>query len=259
MNGGGAARSRAGLHYVILNLSGSALFLLAVGVLYGMTGTLNMADLARAVAAAPPTDAPLLRTAALLLLVAFGLKAALLPLHFWLPLTYTAAGAGVAALFAIMTKVGVYAIVRVFTLIFGNEAGAVAGIAQPWLLPAALATLAVGSLGAVASRGLRELAAYLTLASVGTLLVGVGLFSHGGITAALFYLIHSTLTTATLFLLSDVIGTQRGPGVPERWRSCNWSESAHRSLNKSQARPIGQSAKCVCRILQASMTAWRSC
>jgi multicomponent K+:H+ antiporter subunit D len=194
----------------VLNLAGSSLFLIAVGVLYGVTGTLNLADLAVQVAAAGPENAALIRSGALLLLVVFALKAALLPLYFWLPEAYSAASAPVAALFAIMTKVGVYAIVRIYTLIFGPEAGVGADVAGGWLLPLALATLAFGTLGAITSPGLRRQVAYLVIASVGTLLTAVGLFSLPGLSAAIYYLLHSTLIAAGLFLLADLIARQRG-------------------------------------------------
>ncbi|MCU0934969.1 MAG: monovalent cation/H+ antiporter subunit D [Gammaproteobacteria bacterium] len=208
--GGGAARTRAGLHYVVLNLVGSSLFLIAAGILYGVTGTLNMADLAVKVAAVAPEDAALVRAGGLLLLVVFALKAALLPLHLWLPAAYAGAAAPVAALFAIMTKVGVYAIVRVYTLVFGEGAGALAGLAEAWLWPLALATLAIGAFGALGSRSLRRLAAYLVVVSVGTLLAGVGLGTPAGLAASLFYLLHTTLVTAGLFLLADGVGRRRG-------------------------------------------------
>jgi multicomponent K+:H+ antiporter subunit D len=206
--GGGPERTRAGLHYVVLNLIGSGLFLIGVGTLYAVTGTLNMADLALKVAAAAPEQALLLRTSALLLLVVFGLKAALLPLHLWLPALYGNTIAPVAALFAIMTKVGVYAILRIYTLIF--PAGGTAPDAGTWLLPLALLTLAVGAVGVLGSHRLRVLIAYLVVVSVGTLLAGIGQFSVGGLTAALYYLPHTTLVSAGLFLLSDLIGRQRG-------------------------------------------------
>ncbi|MGH8501639.1 MAG: monovalent cation/H+ antiporter subunit D [Gammaproteobacteria bacterium] len=210
LHGGDAARIRAGFHYVVLNLVGSTLFLVAVGILYGVLGTLNMADLAQKIATATVADAALLRAGGLLLLVVFGLKAALLPLYFWLPGAYGATSAPVAALFAIMTKVGVYAIIRVFTLIFGPQAGPAADVAAPWLLPLALATLAAGALGALASDNLRTLVAYLIVLSVGMLLTAVGLFSASGLSAALYYLPHTTLITAGLFLLADIIATRRG-------------------------------------------------
>ena len=210
LHGGGEARVRAGIHYVIINLTGSSLFLVAVALLYGLTGTLNMADLALKVPALPESDAGLLRAAALLLLVVFSVKAALLPLHFWLPGTYGAAAAPVAALFAIMTKVGAYSILRVFTLIFGADAGFAAMVAAPWLVPAALVTLAVGTLGALASRDLRAMTAFLVLASMGTLLAAVGLFTLRGISAALYYIVHSTFATAALFLLAEAVAHERG-------------------------------------------------
>ena len=210
VHGGGAERFRAGAHYVVVNLTGSALFLVAVSLLYAMTGTLNMADMALKVAGAGAADAALIRAGALLLLVVFGVKAALVPLYFWLPATYSAAAAPVAALFAIMTKVGVYAILRVSTLIFGADAGIGSAVAQPWLLPAGLVTLALGTLGALAGRTLRRLIAYLTIASVGTILAGVGLFREAAVGAALYYMAHSTLAVALLFLVADLIARGRG-------------------------------------------------
>jgi multicomponent K+:H+ antiporter subunit D len=210
LHGGGAARSRAGLHYVLLNLTGSSLFLIAVGVLYGITGTLNMADLAQRVAQAGAAEAGLLHAAALLLLLVFALKAALLPLYFWLPSAYSAASAPVAALFAIMTKVGVYAIVRVYTLIFGTEAGLLANLASEWLWPLALATLLLGAIGALAAGTLRGLIGYLIIISVGTLLAGVSLHTTAALSAVLYYLPHTTLVSGGLFLLAGMIRTRRG-------------------------------------------------
>jgi multicomponent K+:H+ antiporter subunit D len=208
LHGAGPGRTRAGLHYVVLNLIGSSLFLIGIGTLYALTGTLNMADLAVKVAASAPQNTPLLRAAALLLLAVFGLKAALLPLHLWLPALYGNATAPVAALFAIMTKVGVYAILRTWTLIFPTD-GMVADVGN-WLLPLALLTLAGGMVGVLGSHRLRVLVAYLVVVSVGTLLAGIGQFNVGGITAALYYLPHTTLVSAGLFLLADLIARQRG-------------------------------------------------
>lgn len=212
LHGGGRERIRAGLHYVILNLVGSALFLIAIGVLYGMTGALNLADLAVRVAAAPAADAGLLRAGALLLLVVFGLKAAVLPLYFWLPAAYASTSAPVAALFALLTKVGVYAIIRVFSLAFGSAAGVASDAAAPWLLPLALATLLAGGFGVLASRNARRLIAYSVIVSIGTLLAGIGLGNPPGLSAALVYLVHTTLITAGMFLLADLIAMQRGHG-----------------------------------------------
>jgi len=210
VHGLGADRLRAALHYVVINLAASALFLVAVSLLYGVTGTLNMADLAQRVQQASPADDALVATAALLLLVVFGVKAAAFPLYFWLPGAYAAASAPVAALFAIMTKVGVYAIIRVHGQVFGPDAGPVALVAAPWLVPAALATLVLGVAGALAARTLATMVAYLTIASAGTALAAVGLLTADGLSAAIYYMAQSTLVVAALFLLVELVAEQRG-------------------------------------------------
>jgi len=210
MHGGGGPRLRVGLQYVVLNLAASALFLIGVSLVYAMTGTLNYADLALRVPQISGPDAAVLQAAALLLLVVFGFKAALAPLSLWLPATYAAAGAPVAALFAVMTKVGVYAIWRVHGVAFGEGAGASAQVAAPLLLPLALVTCAVGAVGALAAGSLGRLAAWLTVASVGTLLAALAVGGAAAWGAALYYLVHSTLVMAGLFLLAELIGAQRG-------------------------------------------------
>lgn len=168
-----------------------------------------MADLAVKVPQVAAGNEALLRTGALLLFLVFAIKAAFVPLHWWLPGTYSAASAPVAALFAIMTKVGAYAIIRIFGTIFGADAGALAGVAVPWILPAALATLLIGAIGLLASRTLLDLASFNIIASMGTLLIAIGLFDVDGLTTALYYLVHSTLTGAALFLIVDLIATRR--------------------------------------------------
>ena len=203
-------RLKASVHYVVFNLAGSALFLVAVSLLYGLTGTLNMADLAQRLPALGPENARLAQAAALMLLVVFAVKAAMLPLYFWLPDTYASATAPVAALFAIMTKVGVYAIARVTTLMFGDSGGAVAGVASPFLPWLALATLALAAVGALAAVRLRGLLAYAVVASAGTLLLAIGLGTEEALAASLFYLLNSTLVAAVLFLLADRIAASRG-------------------------------------------------
>ncbi len=210
LHGGGRLRTKAGLHFVVINLVGSTLFLFAVGTLYGILGTLNMADLAVKVAATPLEQVALVRVAGLLLFAVFALKAALLPLYLWLPAAYAHTTAPVAALFAIMTKVGAYSILRVYTLIFGEQAGPAADLIEAWLLPLALTTLVAGMLGAVASIRLRQQIAYLVMASVGSLLVAFGLNTSVGIAAGLYYLPHSTFAVAAFFLLADSIAKRRG-------------------------------------------------
>ncbi len=210
LHGGGAKRLKAGVQYVVINLTGSTLFLFAVGTIYGVTGTLNMADLAVKVPQTGAADMALLKLGGLLLLLVFAVKAALVPLHFWLPGTYANAPAPVAALFAIMTKVGAYAILRVYTLIFGAEAGALSWLAADWLLPAALVTLALGMIGVLGARDLMRLACYAVIGSMGTLMTAIALFTPTATTAALYYLIHSTLAAAALFLVADLVLARRG-------------------------------------------------
>ena len=210
LHGGGRDRTRAGLHYVVLNLIGSTLFLFAVGALYGLLGTLNMADLAQRLAELAPADLGLVRAAGLLLFVVFALKAALAPLHLWLPGAYGHTSAPVAAMFAIMTKVGAYAILRVYSLMFGPDSGPAAGLIDPWLLPLALLTVAIGTFGVLASQRLAQQAAYLVVVSAGTLLTAFGLGDGAAVAAGLYYLAHTTFAAAALFLLANILGKARG-------------------------------------------------
>jgi len=210
LHGLGAERLRMGLHYVVLNLVGSALFLVGLAMVYSLAGTLNMADLSLHLAALEGDSVGLARSAAGVLLVVFGLKAALVPLSFWLPGTYAAASPPVAALFAVMTKVGVYSMVRVHWVMFGLDAGALSLAVEPWLLPLALTSSVLGVLGALAAHQFGRLVAYLTVSSVGTILVGVGLFTPEGLSAALYYTLHSTLVIAGLFMFVELMAAQRG-------------------------------------------------
>lgn len=202
--------TRAALQYVIMNLVGSAVFLIALGILYGVTGTLNMADMAVKVGQLTGDDVYLAKIGGLLLLVVFGLKAALLPLHLWLPSTYATSIPVVGAMFAIMTKVGVYSMMRVYTLIFGEHAGELNHMAQQWLWGLALLTIVVGALGVLASQDLRKLAANLVIVSVGTLVALVAIQTEQATSAAIYYMVHSTIVSAGLFLIADLIGRQRG-------------------------------------------------
>lgn len=210
IHGGGKQKTAANVHYVILNLIGSSLFLFALGTLYGVTGTLNIADMALRIPELSDSQAQITKAGASLMLIVFALKAAMLPLHFWLPQTYAAASAPVAALFAIMTKVGVYCIFRVYTVVFGEQAGELANMAQPWIWPLAILTVVIGTIGALAGPNLRSLAGNLVIVSVGTLLIAFALGTPEASAAGFLYLIHSTLVTAALFLLADMIGQQRG-------------------------------------------------
>ncbi len=210
VHGQGKERFRMGVHYVVLNLAASGLFLIGLGMVYAVTGTLNMADVGLRVGQLTGDAALIASAAALVLLVVFGLKAAIVPLYFWLPATYAAASAPVAALFAIMTKVGVYSIIRVHWGVFGVEAGEAALAVQGWLLPLALTTSVLGVLGALAAHTMARLVAYLTVSSVGTILAGVGLFTPASLSASLYYTLHSTVVIAGLFLLVELMASQRG-------------------------------------------------
>ena len=210
VHGGGADRLRAGVQYVIVNLVGSTLFLIAVGLIYSVTGTLNMADLALKVPQVSSDDLALLQVGALLLLLVFGVKAALVPVHFWLPDTYAQAPAPTAALFAILTKVGAYCILRLYVLAFGAQAGASAWLAQEWLLPAAMVSLTLGLVGVLAAKRLGQLASFSVIGSMGTVLTAIALFTPTATAAALYYMLHSTLAAAALFLLTDLVRERRG-------------------------------------------------
>lgn len=210
IHGGGRRRLKAGVQYVIYNLLGSTLFLFALGTLYAVTGTLNMADLAVRAAEIPVEDGALLRVGAVLLLLVFAIKAALLPLHFWLPETYAEAPAPVAALFAIMTKVGAYAILRMYTLVFGPDLGATADLIDQLLIYAALITLVAGMVGILGAKRLGRLAAFAAIGSMGTLLIAMSGFRPETTAAALYYMLHSTLAGALLFLVVDLVRERRG-------------------------------------------------
>ncbi len=171
-----------------------------------------MADLALRVGAMEPEASALIRVAAVLLLGVFAVKAALIPLHFWLPASYAEAPAPVAALFAVMTKVGAYAIIRVYTLIFGPNTAVTGDMFGDWLVPAALITLVIGMAGVLGSVTLGRLAAFAAIGSMGTLLIAIGLFTPQATTAALYYSIHSTLAGALLFLVVDMVRERRAGG-----------------------------------------------
>ena len=209
IHAGGNARLRAGVQYVLFNLIGSTLFLFALGAIYAQTGTLNMADLAQRVTLISPDDTVGIRIAAVLLLLVFAIKAAMVPLHFWLPASYAEAPAPVAALFAIMTKVGAYAIIRVYTMVFPPDLAVTADLHGQWLLPAALVSLAVGTIGVLAARRLDRLVAFSVIGSMGIVMVAVSLFSPAGMAAALYYIVHSTLAGAALFLIVDLVQSTR--------------------------------------------------
>jgi len=205
LHGSGWPRVRSGVHYIAVNLLASALFLIGLAVLYGVVGTLNMADMAAKLALVPTHDRGLLVAGAAILAVAFLIKAAMWPLNAWLVPAYTAASAPVAALFAVMTKVGIYALLRLSTVFFQIDEGSSVHYGKTVLLYGGLATIGFGAVGCLTSVRLDRLAGFAIIVSSGTLLAAFGLDSPAMTAAALFYLPSATLAVSVLFLLVELI------------------------------------------------------
>lgn len=203
LHGSGTERTSASLHYIAINIAASLLFLTGVALIYSVTGTLNMADLATRVSAVDSEDLALLESGAAILGVAFLVKAGIWPLSFWLPRTYAAASPPVAAVFAIMTKVGIYIILRLSFLLFGKDSGGAAGFANDVLLFAGLATMAFGILGILAARQLTRIAGHYVLVSSGILLAAIGIGGEALTAALIFYLVSSTLAVSALYLIIE--------------------------------------------------------
>lgn len=213
LHGSGLARVRAGLHYIAINLAASLLFLIGVSMIYGVSGTLNMAELAVRIAAVAPEDRGLLEAGAAILGVAFLIKAGMWPLGFWLPNTYTTVGAPSAAIISILSKVGIYAIIRIWLLVFGDSAGTSAGFGGHWLLIGGVLTIAFGSIAVLATQNLARLAGASVLVSSGTLLAAIGAGQAAVTGGALFYMTSSVLAIAGLFLLIELVERGRMVGA----------------------------------------------
>ena len=208
LHGQGKVRFQLGIHYVTINLAASALFLIGLGMIYGSVGSLNMVDVARLLPTLEHDQHRLAIAGGLLLFVVFGIKAAMLPVGFWLPKTYAVATTPVAAIFTIMTKVGIYAILRVNGTVFNDELGR--ELLQNWLLPIGLITSLYGVIGALGADRLRRFVGFMILSSIGTILIAISLFNTAAWSAALYYLIHSTVVAASFYLLCGWITSQRG-------------------------------------------------
>lgn len=197
--GGSREAVDGAVKYVTLNLISTALFLCGAGLLYGVAGTLNLADLHGAVERAP--DQRLVTVIAMMFMVAFGLKAAVFPLFFWLPASYHTPSFSVSAVFAgLLTKVGVYALIRMFTLVFRTDIGWTHEI----LLWVALATMLTGVLGAAAQSDFRKILSFHIVSQIGYMVLGLALFTPLAVMGAVFYLVHHIIVKANLFLISGV-------------------------------------------------------
>ncbi len=197
--GGEKAQLEGAVKYFTLNILASIVFLTAIAVLYGLTGSLNMADLAGKVAAVE--NRTLVQVNALLFLVGFGIKSALFPLYFWLPASYHTPPSAVSAIFGgLLTKVGVYALLRVFTLIFEVDP-----FLENVLIAVAVLTLFSGAVGAIVQNNIRKIFSYLVICHIGYMIAGLGMMTELAITGAIFYLIHDIMVKTNLFMVSGVI------------------------------------------------------
>ena len=197
--GGSKAQTDGAVKYVALNLVATSLFLLATGLIYGLTGTLNMADLALAVPRVE--NVGVLNAAAMMLLAAFGMKAAVFPLFFWLPAAYHTPLVSVSAVFAgLLTKVGVYALIRVVTLIFTHDPA----WTNTLLLWTAGLTMLTGVLGAAAQNEWRRILSFHIISQIGYMVMGLAIGTRLAIVGAVFYLVHHIVVKANLFLIAGV-------------------------------------------------------
>ncbi|MDJ0667946.1 MAG: Na+/H+ antiporter subunit D [Desulfobacterales bacterium] len=198
--GGEPHQLDGGVKYVTLNLIATLMFITGLGLLYALTGTLNMAHLYVKVQA---VDNPaLMTTVAMLFIMAFGLKAGAFPLFFWLPASYHTPPPAIAAVFSgLLTKVGVYALIRAFTLIFIQDVAATHGL----ILIMACFTMVVGVLGAAVQNAFRRILAFHIISQVGYMILGLGLYTRLALAGAVFYLIHHIIVKANLFLISGLV------------------------------------------------------
>ena len=196
--GGRAEQIDGGVKYVALNLVSTIMFLTGIGLLYGMTGTLNLADLSIAV---ETVDQGLLTVVAILFMVAFGVKAAVFPLFFWLPASYHTPAFSVSAVFAgLLTKVGVYALIRMFTLVFDHDIG----FTHTILLWVAGLTMLTGVLGAATQNDMRRILSFHIVSQIGYMILGLALMTPLALVGAVFYLVHHIIVKANLFLIAGV-------------------------------------------------------
>lgn len=211
LHGTGTLRVKSGLHYIAVNLVAALFFLIGVSLIYGTAGTLNMADLALRMPDMEADRLILMEAGAAVLGVAFLIKVGMWPLCFWLPTAYSAASAPVAGMFAILSKVGIYVILRLTMLLFGE--GPSVGFGAEILLLGGIATLVFGTIGVLASQALGRLAGYSVLVSSGTLLMVLGINDGVVSSGALLYLVSSTLTISAFFMLIELVERGQDAGA----------------------------------------------
>lgn len=212
LHGYNLRRIQAGMQYVAVNLVASLLFLIGVSLIYAASGTLNIADLAGRVPMLAGQDAWLLQIGVTVLALAFLTKGAMWPLGFWLPTTYASASAPVGAMLVLMTKVGVYAVLRVWVTVFGDQAGELTNFGLAALTAAGMATLLFGAIGMLASQDGGRMAGFGAIISSGTLLAVIGHSGSAVLASGLYYLIGSTLAMAAFMLLIELTERMRPPG-----------------------------------------------
>ncbi|MDR6299570.1 proton-conducting transporter transmembrane domain-containing protein [Mesonia maritima] len=202
--GGEKPQIEGAVKYFTLNILASIIFLTAIAVMYGLTGSLNMADLA--VIVPKLENRGLVEVAAILFLIGFGIKSAVFPLYFWLPASYHTPPSAVSAIFGgLLTKVGVYALIRIFTLIFLEDV-----LLDDILLIIAVLTLFSGAIGALVQKNVRKVFSYLIICHIGFMIAGLGMFTEAAIAGAIFYLIHDIVVKTNLFMISGVIYRIKG-------------------------------------------------
>jgi len=193
------------IKYVILNLLSSSLFVVGVGILYGIVGGLNMADLARKIPMLP--NKGIVNVMAMFFLVSFGIKAAIFPMFFWLPASYHTPPAAISAIFAgMLTKVGVYALFRVFTLIFITDITFTHNI----ILIIAMLTMLTGVLGAASQMEFRRILSFHIISQIGYMILGLALMTPLGIAGGVFYIFHHIIVKTNLFFVSGVVNELKG-------------------------------------------------
>jgi multicomponent K+:H+ antiporter subunit D len=213
LHGYNVARLRASMQYIAVNLVASLLFLVGVAMIYAVTGTLNMADLAGRVPGLASTDAGLLKAGVAVLALAFLAKSAMWPLGFWLPTTYAAASPPVAVMLALMTKVGAYVLLRIWLMVFSDSAGELSRYGYDALLWGGMATIVFGAAGMLATDTAGRMAGYAAIVSSGTLLSVIGYGQPLLVTAGLYYYLASTLAIAAFVLLIELFDRIRTPGA----------------------------------------------